>query len=60
MVRKGEEFKALCYASTAALCNDYMIIYNIIPNSFSNSRADMALDVVSIIYNIIIKIYPFK
>ena len=35
-MREGEELKALYYASTAVLCNDYVIIYNIIPN---NNRA---------------------
>ena len=30
-VRKGEEFKALYYASAAAT-RDYIIVYNIIPN----------------------------
>ena len=31
-MRKGEELKALHYASAAASCDDYMTIYNIIPN----------------------------
>ena len=29
---EGKEFKALYYASAAAICN-YIIIYNIIPNN---------------------------
>ena len=32
-MRKGEELKAPHYASAAALYDDYIIIYNIIPNS---------------------------
>ena len=32
-MRKGEEFKAPYSTSTAALYNDYIIIYNIIPNT---------------------------
>ena len=32
-MREGEELKAPRYASAAALCNDYVIIYNIIPNT---------------------------
>ena len=35
-MRKGEELKAFCYASAAALCDDYVTTYNIIPN---NNRA---------------------
>jgi hypothetical protein len=31
-VRKGEELKAPYYTSTTALCDDYVITYNIIPN----------------------------
>ena len=36
-VRKGEELKAPCYASTTASCDDYMTIYNIIPNTGNSS-----------------------
>ena len=36
-VRKGEELKALRYASTAASCDDYVTIYNIIPNTSNSS-----------------------
>jgi hypothetical protein len=36
-VRKGEELKAPRYASAAALCDDYMTIYNIIPNTSNSS-----------------------
>ena len=32
-MRKGEELKASRYASAAALCNDYVTTYNIIPNN---------------------------
>ena len=32
-VRKGEELKAPRYASAAALCDDYVTTYNIIPNN---------------------------
>ena len=35
-VKKGEQLKAFRYASTAALCNDYVTIYNIIPNTYPN------------------------
>jgi hypothetical protein len=35
-VRKGEEFKAPCYASAAAI-RDYITIYNIIPNTGNSS-----------------------
>ena len=31
-MRKGKEFKAFYYANAAALCDDYITIYNIIPN----------------------------
>ena len=33
-MREGEELKAPRHASAAASCDDYVIIYNIIPNSF--------------------------
>ena len=33
-VRKGKEFKTLYYTSAAAI-HDYIIIYNIIPNSIT-------------------------
>ena len=36
-MRKGEELKALRYASAAALYNDYITIYNIIPNTSNSS-----------------------
>jgi hypothetical protein len=36
-VREGEELKAPRYASTTALCNDYVTIYNIIPNTGNSS-----------------------
>ena len=36
-MREGEELKASRYASTAASCNDYMTIYNIIPNTSNSS-----------------------
>ena len=36
-MRKGEELKAPHYASAAASCNDYMTIYNIIPNTSNSS-----------------------
>ena len=32
-MRKGEELKAPRHASAAASCDDYMTIYNIIPNN---------------------------
>ena len=31
-VRKGKELRAPRYASAATSCNDYVTIYNIIPN----------------------------
>ena len=36
-MRKGKELKAFCYASAVALCDDYMTIYNIIPNISDSS-----------------------
>ena len=33
-VRKGEELKAFYYASAAASGDDYVTIYNIIPNKY--------------------------
>ena len=36
-MRKGEELKAPRYANAAALCDDYVIIYNIIPNTGNSS-----------------------
>ena len=32
-MRKGKELKAPHHTSTVASCNDYIIIYNIIPNT---------------------------
>ena len=37
MVREGKELKALYYTNTAALCDDYITIYNIIPNTSNSS-----------------------
>ena len=34
-VRKGEELKAPRYASAAALCDDHVTTYNIIPNNYT-------------------------
>ena len=36
-VRKGEELKAPRYASAVASCDDYVTIYNIIPNTGNSS-----------------------
>ena len=36
-IRKGEELKAPRYASAAALCDDHVTIYNIIPNTSNSS-----------------------
>ena len=36
-MRKGKEFKALCYASAAALYNNYIITRDIIPNTGNSS-----------------------
>jgi hypothetical protein len=36
-VREGEELKAPRYASAAALCDDHVTIYNIIPNTSNSS-----------------------
>ena len=36
LLRKGEEFKAFYYTSIMALCNNYITIYNIIPNTNSS------------------------
>jgi hypothetical protein len=35
-VKKGEELKAFCYASAAAIC-DYITAYDIIPNTSNSS-----------------------
>ena len=38
-MRKGEELKALYYASAAASCNNYVTIRDIIPNiNYINTR----------------------
>ena len=44
-MRKGEELKAPRYASAAALCDDHVTIYNIIPNS----KRNLSYSIVNII-----------
>ena len=39
-MRKGEELKAPRYASAAASCDDYVTIYNIIPNNIGINKDD--------------------
>ena len=39
-MRKGKELKAPHYTSAVASCDDYMIIYNIIPNNIGINKDD--------------------
>ena len=37
-MRKGKELKAPHYTNTTASCDDYIIIYNIIPNTLLKDK----------------------
>ena len=37
-MRKGKELKAPYYTSAMALCNNYVTIYNIIPNNITYNK----------------------
>ena len=47
-MRKGEELKAPRYASAAASCDDYITIYNIIPNK-NTIKLNKVISIINIL-----------
>ena len=48
-MREGEKLKAPRYASAAALCDDYVTTYNIIPNNYKGSQQNYAVKGINIL-----------
>ena len=54
-MRKGEELKAPRHASAAALCDDHVTIYNIIPNRRSELISFINRTFINIRLSIVLK-----